>query len=526
MSSINIPDVSVNLVPEQSVGDLTRPRTLVVGTVPASKNAIFGADTSKFLQVSPQVSFEQVDDSDIADMVGTGSLYHRIVMAKKGSNKLVPIDLLLVKNEAALSDTTTITFSAAATMRSTITVRVFNGFYFSAVVKAKAGMTATEIGDSVAEQLNNSVAAPFTAISSAGVVTLFWVDGFVSESTPVHVTSIDTAALPVIAHVSNTVPTQPLTDLFDVIGEQRYTSILWPDYYFDKVNVPNQFLLDRFNEFNDILDGAVYTTKTGGLVDLIADTASLSGQPMCFTVDKLIGGLHGASIGSSSTTLPDVRKAFIAVAIDRMRVKGADLTDIVSGAEGLRDYVGGGELASLPYHNIPIPYTLADNPAWYFKHAEQRQLSENNLSTMGVNRAGNTNITGNLVTMWKTDAAGNTNTVWTPLEHLWTSSTLREQVVADLRVFVGKARMTNGDLVFGRSMINRESVEEFLDNKFKEYGAKTWVTAGDEALEKFQARRFVTLTPSEQLIKIEAEYEIVTHVGSVSFTLRTTTQYN
>ena len=98
MSSINIPDVSVNLVPEQSVGDLTRPRALVVGTIPASKNAIFGADTSKFLQVSQQVSFEQMDDSDIAEMVGTGSLYHRIVMAKKGSNKLVPIDLLLVKN--------------------------------------------------------------------------------------------------------------------------------------------------------------------------------------------------------------------------------------------------------------------------------------------------------------------------------------------------------------------------------------------------------------------------------------------
>ena len=525
MSSINIPDVSVNLVPEQSVGDLTRPRTLIVGTVPAAKNAIFGADTSKFLQVSQQVSFEQVDDADIADMVGTGSLYHRIVMAKKGSNKLVPIDLLLVKNATA-TDTTTITFAAAATMKSTITVRVFIGFYFSASVKATAGLTATDIADAVAEQLNNSVNAPFTAAAAAGVVTLTWVDGFVTESTPVHVTTIDTAVLPTIAHVSTTAPTQPLTDLFDSIGEQRYTGILWPEYYFDKVNVPNQFLLDRFNTYNDILDGVVYTTKTGGLVDLIADTASLSGQPMCFTVDKLIDGLYGASIGSSSNSLPDVRKAFIAVAVDRMRVPDADLTDIVSGAEGLKDYVGGGELASLPYHNMPIPYTLADNPAWYFKHDEQKQLNDNNLSTMGVNRAGNTNITGNLVTMWKTDAAGNTNTVWTPLEHLWTSSVLREQVVADLRVFLGKTRMTNGDLVFGRSMVNQASIEEFLDNKFKEYGAKTWVTAGDEALEKFQARRFVTLTPSEQKVTLEAEYEIVTHVGSVVFTLRTTTQYN
>ncbi len=524
MSSINVPDVSVNLVPEQSTGDLTRPRTLVVGTIPTAKNAIFGADTSKFLQISQEVSFEQMDDKDLAEMIGTGSLYHRVLMAKRGSAKYVPIDFLLVKNDAA-TDVSTITFAEDATMKSTIKVTVFHGFYYSATVRATAGMTAADIADAVAEQLSNSINAPFTAASAAGVVTLTWVDGFVTESTPVHVTTIDTAVLPVVAHVTKTAPTQPLADLFDVLGERRYTSISWPEYYFDKIQIPNQFLLDRFNTFNDILDGQVYSTITGSLVSTIEDTATLSGQPVCFSVDKLIDGLYGASIGSSSNTHPDLSWAFLAAAFDRLIVPNADLTDIVSGAQGLSDYIGGKALVSLPYHNTPIPNVLPDNAAWYFTHQEQKQLNDNNLSTVGVNRAGTNNISGNIVTMWKTDAAGNSNNVWTPLEHIRTSSVLREQLVADMRIYFGKTRMTNGDLIFDRSMVNKASVEEFLDLKFKEYGELTWVTAGDDALEKFQKRRFVSLDPSTQTVTITAEYEIVTHVGSVVMTLRTTTKY-
>jgi hypothetical protein len=53
----------------------------------------------------------------------------------------------------------------------------------------------------------------------------------------------------------------------------------------------------------------------------------------------------------------------------------------------------------------------------------------------------------------------------------------------------------------------------------------TLVTKGGAAEKSFRKGLSVTLKPAQTRISIVATYEIVTHVGIIDMTLRTTTQY-
>lgn len=421
MASIKQPVVSVKLIPELSTVSLGQRRALIVGTVPQSKNTIFGTNSTVFLQDSQAVSFESKTDGELESLFGTGRLFHTLKQAIAGSAKAYPIDVLLVKNAVA-TDTTTLTFAGSATSKGKLYFSIFDANQFSTTVEYDAGDTAFEVGNRVYNSLITKVNQPFTMdLALDGAITFTWLDGFNTDSTPIHAKCLDAGLAPVITNVSTTATTQPNANIFETGGDQRYTTVLFPDYYLASVStVLIPFLRDRLNVYNSILDGVGYVAKTDTLINLVQDTATLQSEGVVISAHKLIDGLFNASIGSADTQCPDMMLAFAATAIDRTAVEGADITDIISGAPELSDYTGGAALASLPYHNMPILNTLPNNPAWYFTLEEQRTLCEKGLATMGVNSAGNQNITGNFVTLWKTDVAGNPNNVWTPLEHIRT----------------------------------------------------------------------------------------------------------
>jgi hypothetical protein len=338
---------------------------------------------------------------------------------------------------------------------------------------------------------------------------------------------LDSGLAPVVENVSNTTPTQPTVSFFDVVGDQRYTTILWPDYYSDSIqNVLLPYLSGRLNVYNNILDGIGYCTLTDTAVNMLTFTETFNGEGVVISAHNLIDGLFDASIGAADTQCPDMLMAFSATAIDRTAVSGADLTDIVSGASGLSDYTGGEALASLPYHGIPIANSLPNNPAWYFSLDVQKTLKDFNLSTIGVNRAANTNIVGRFQTQFKTDASGNINTTWKPLEHIRTSSIVREYFDNALRTEMSKKRMTNGDLIEGRSMTNKALVEVFLSNIYQELAELALVTSGADALKSFQKFLKVEIDTNNQAINVNCVVEIVTHVGNVTMNLSVTTNYN
>ncbi|WP_434779272.1 hypothetical protein [Neisseria sp. Ec49-e6-T10] len=526
MSAINNPIVNGNIVPDDSIATLDRPRVLIVGAVPAAKDAIFGSGTTAWLQKAINTSYELASAKEVANLIGTGSTYHRWEAAYNGSNQNVPIDFLLVKNTDADTATTTIEFTATPAADGTLTVDVFDGFKYFANVDFKAGDTVTTLAQAVANQLNNETVRPYTAAAAAGVVTITWVDGFVTDSTPVHVEYKDLTLACTVTHTS-TPPTQPTSDLFDIIGDTRYTHILWPDYYKNTVQFAYSLLDDRFNAFNEVISGLAFTSIT--IADTVAaetETSTYNTKSISFVAARKIDGLFGASIGSDKKQLPDTSLAFIATAHARMLTEGADLTDLGFIAEGLDDYTGGTALASFPMHNISVPNTKPSNPAWYFDHTTQNILADRlNISTYGTNRTGTNTISGNFVTMWKTDSAGNTNLTFKQVESLFTAMAIREYWDRSARIKFANTRMTNGELISGRSMVNEQMVREWNLIVYRELADLALVTSGADAEKAFLRLLTITFSPQNQQITQTGTYEMVTHVGRIDYTIKTVFNY-
>jgi hypothetical protein len=528
MSSVNNPVVNVNLIAGRSNVALSQRRVLVVGTVPASKNALFlGANKTRLFQDSKAVSYEQKTKPQLAALFDTGRLFHTFNQVVAGSNKQFPVDILIVKNEVEAADTSTITLTGTAQNAGTITVSVFDAFQFKATVDFKAGDTAAAIQGKIKDAFDSKINKPFVLSTSLGGLTLTWVDGFNTKSTPIHVACDDAGLVVVVAHDETTQVTQPTVDLFDIVGDTRYTSILFADYYFDAVeSVLLPFLAGRLNSFNEILDGTGFVTNTGTLSTLIADVATLNGEGVVVSGHRLIDGEFDASIGSADTQCPDMMMGFAVGALDRLLVDGADLTDLLSGLKGIKDYTGGMALASMSYANIPVANSLANLARYYFTHAQQEILKDNNVSTFGVNRAGTTNIIGRMLTLAKVDSAGNVSIIWKPLEHIRTSSVVREYIDLKTRQEYSNTRLTNGGTLIGRSMTNAQDVRVFLNSVYTELANEALLTEGGAALDTFNEKLDITISTATQTIKADMVVEIVTHVGNVIFNLVTTTDYS
>ena len=513
MSSVNQPYVTANLVPDSSIVTVDKPRVLIVGT---SANAAFVAPT--LLQLGQQSSYELATDSQMLSLLGRGSTLERW----RAADKVTSLDLLIVPSAAGGATTTLTVAATSGTPAGKISVSAFDAARYAAEVEVTSASTAAGLAAAIASGLSVAT-APYSVAVAGAVITLTWQDGFKPASVPVHVTTPMGGAFSVtVAHTGDLLPSLTAVDaaLFDVIGDQRYTHILWPDYYFSKIAVVDNLLKDRFNVFNDVASGASWSSMTrADVVTFQADTASLNTQNLILVATKL----NGAQ-GSDKKRYPECDIAFIATAHARMLTDDADLTDLGFIAEGVNDYRGGLHMNSFPLHNIVIP-TITANPLQYFSHVEQKLLNDANISTYGANRTGTTTISGNMLTMWKTDALGNVNLTYQQAEYLYTAMAIREFMDRSARLKYANQRMTNGETILGFSMVNKASVEEWVLSKYRELANLALVTKGADAEKSFIKLLNVTLIPAQTRIDIVATYEMVTHVGTINYTIKTTTKY-
>ena len=519
MTAVSNPIVTVKLIPDQSNVSLAPRRILVVGTIAKSLNAIFeGSEKTAYLNISTGSSYEAVSDASMRTMIGDGDTYERFIMAKKASGGLVPIDLLLVKNEVADGAGKTITVSTVPTINTTIKAFVYNKQRYSVAVAYKVGQTASDLAAALAAAFVAIDNKPFDVTVSGAALTVTYKDGLCLGYVPIHF-ECDDKTFKAIITGSETLPTAPQNDLFDVIGDVRYTQILYPSYYRSKLTVVDSLLKDRFNTRNAVKDGRAYIGLCANLVNSLEATDEFNTQSIFVASSPLLDRANYA--GGANFTTDDIYCAFMAGAIARMQTDGADITDLISGAEGLRDYSGGGHIASLPLHNMPVTDSIPTKSTLYWNQTEQEQLTAVGLSTWGANVKGNTVISGDCRTLWKTDAAGNENLTWSQLEFMETSSIVRERVDSWLRITTGKTRMTDGDIVSGLSMIDEQAMMEkwlvFYDKDLADLGL---VIKGAKALKALRANTNFKFVFDKTKIEMTGKVTIVTHVGEVDYNMQ------
>lgn len=519
MASINKPSVTVKLVPDRSNYGITPRRILLVGST-AQASVFDGSETVSLLRLSNTTSYESMSVEQMKALIGEGDTLERFRMCQASTKKLVPIDLLLVKNDVAASTTgMSATIDGVPAINTEIRAFIYNKNRYSVAIKFTAGQTAEDIATALADAFSAIADAPFTVEAATNTLTIKYKDGLCLKYIPIQFECAD-KALKVSFADTELLPTLPQNDLFDIVKEVRYTGILWPEYFQSKLSILNNWLSLRFNTTNGVLDGRGYVGATGDLVSLQTTYSEFNSQHIVVPCSPLLKKNNFS--GGANFTTNDVYCAFLAGAVARSQTEGADVTDLISGAEGLRDYTGGNHMCSLPLHNMPVTESTPTDATLYWSNHEQEALENKGFSTWGTNRAGNAVISGDSRTLWQTDAAGNENDTWRQLEFIETSSVLRELTDSWLRITCGKTRMTEGEMVVGLSMVNARGLMEKYVIFYQELAEQGIVVKGNEAIKLLRKYTTFNVIPSKTNVSMTGRNTIVTHIGEVDYTLQIT----
>lgn len=286
-----------------------------------------------------------------------------------------------------------------------------------------------------------------------------------------------------------------LTNLFDVVANTRYQTIVWPSAY--PTAELETYLNSRFNYDNEIMDGVGVVVKRGTLSE-IKTYADQNSQSIVVIGNKFIdfnGGTHPyAEIieGSMVAEFPDSLSSMVA-AVRALRLsKDASITDYIATAAP-DDQFGGISLASLPYFNTFLPDVAVPRQADMWSHDDQKELEEAGISLLGANSSFSKTILGEFVTTYLTDELGNPDDSFHFLNTVDTISVLREYFYENCRQRYAQTRLTNGDLIPGKAMANLGSIRAFFNRLYAALSKDAITQSGTAALKDFNQNLLLSL---------------------------------
>lgn len=509
MSTVSQPDTRIAILPARGIISTDQQRLLFVGQKVSGGTAISGALTSGIGNAGQEDA-----------LFGKTSMLAQMFRQARKLNPVTQMDAIaLDDNGGGTAATGTIVFSGTATETTTLRIKIGSGFNYAFDITITDTDTATAIGDAFVTAITAATNAPFTAANVTGTVTItcvhkgevgndfgYKVEGEVAGLTITLTTPVNGAENPV------------LTNIFDVISNQRYQTIVWPNTY-DLTTLTTE-LDSRFNVNNNVLDGVGITAQ----MDTFANLQS-SGNAQN-SLSLAIGGIakltDAAHKGGALLEFNDVHSAEFA-AIRALRfTEGADISQFVIATNGARDAFGGAAIASLPYFNTPFPNLDLIDVGKGFTPIEVEALKTAGVFVLGNNRTRTSIISDEIVTTRKTDAAGNPESSFKFLNAVDTSSVIREFFFDNLQKRFSKSRLTTGDLVPNVTMANQAVIEAFLDGLYTELSGQEFVAtvAGEDARLFFKSNRIVTLDLSTGKVTITMQTPIVTQLRQIIGTIQ------
>ena len=176
------------------------------------------------------------------------------------------------------------------------------------------------------------------------------------------------------------------------------------------------------------------------------------------------------------------------------RQPNANIANYVISRNGALDSIGGTALSSKPYANTPLRLLPIIETNRGFDKLEVSDLNNSGIFVVGNNRAGNSVIVGEVVTTYKTDAAGINDDTYKFLNYVDTASAGREYISNNLEAAYAQTRLTDGELVGGRDMTNAQDIEAYITGLYSDLTGSDFVIArgGEENLQFFKNNINVT----------------------------------
>ena len=511
-SPVSKPNVNVQLLAAPLLQAFSARRNLIVG-----QNA--GASVDKALTQN----VESLNSAELVAAFGFGELYWRIISWQRAVNvsnsAIVPqLDVIGISAAAtASSSAATVTFGGTATSAGTYTISVVDSARFTVSVPVVIGDTGPTIASKAVALMGDITNAPFIGQNADAVLTVTATDsGTVGNSYGINSQGSAEGTTIVLTGFTGGATDPVLTDALDAIEGIRYTGLSWPEYWSDSLSIPTDLFDARFNATNSVEDGVVFTGHSATFANSTSFVAPLNSQSL------VVGGnnVTAASPYFGPVILQPAdwtMAAFMAIRAKRLTV-GAQVADLLISPATL-DATGGPALASLAYHNTPLsdtPVTLATDQ---FTNVEQANLQADGFTTYGVNRANNFMLMSDVVTTRTTDASGNPNSSFLYLNYVDTGSVCREIFFNVLKAKYAQSRLSEGDLIAGRSIENAGSIKEQLIQTYVLLAQSTLVQAGRDAVEFFRANTTVSINLATRTVDISGPLPIVTQIGTINYNL-------
>jgi hypothetical protein len=144
-----------------------------------------------------------------------------------------------------------------------------------------------------------------------------------------------------------------------------------------------------------------------------------------------------------------------------------------------KDQFGGVASASLPYFNTVIAELPGISSGRGWTDTEIEQLTAAGGSVMGVNAAGDSGLSGEVVTTYLTDAASNPDATFTFLNYVDTSSNIREYYFNNYKARFAQSRLTEGNLSRGRDVANELSIRAYSEQLYQDLSGDDFVLVQD-----------------------------------------------
>jgi phage tail sheath gpL-like len=407
---------------------------------------------------------QDLTDAQIRVLFGADSYLTSIILNfRSGNDRNSQLDVIAVDAAGgAVFGTSTIQTAGTATADGTLTIALVDEIF-----EYDVAVSSGDLHTAVAVAINAGVATLTNPLFSSAVVTDTVTYTALDGGTPPNKYGIRvTGNVPGITAIPTawtgglTDPT--LTTILDAITGIRYNGILWPEAWYSDIDIPKDHLDDLFNAVNAIMDGVCFTGKTETFATSKAAALTQNSQSLVLWGNNLKA--ETLDKGPAILQPADWSVAyFMGVRSKRLTAGSIVAGDITSIAP--LDAIGNIGNGSLPYFNTPLKDVPITNPTFLFDQTEQTELIESGFSTFGVNDAINNMISGQIVTTWTTDPAGNPNTSFLYLNYVDTGSLCREFFFNNYKADFAQARLVEGDLVANKSFANAG----FIKSSFIEY---------------------------------------------------------
>lgn len=390
-------------------------------------------------------------------LFGARSMLAEMVRAFRDVNKETRLDVIALADAgAAVQAETVITFTdGPASAASTFIVYVGAKRYAFSVAVA-VDDTITEIGDALVAAITANTDAPFTAANAAGVVTITAENGgTVGNDMGITFSGTITGVTVALTAASSGATDPVLTGLEDLIGDERYQTIVHPIEY--GISTLKTFMDDRWNVADDILDGVIIVTSSDTLANQKTALNALNSQSVVYICDK-VESIADEYEGSAMFDLNYVKSCVVAAIRSLRLTEGSNLTRIIVQKDAPLDNIGGTYMASFPYFNTPLYYLpIVDIDKGWTK-LEIEELFDVGGSVLGTNKTRTNVLAGEFVTTYKTDAASNPDLTWRFLNSVDTASNAAEYLFNNFKADFAQSRLTNGALARGHAIANEDKL--------------------------------------------------------------------